>query len=256
MSILINTVVAEAESKEKYLDIDILNRLRQDASEFQQRLNILNLITENYKLIINEAINSCVQINSSFKEIDSDQIALFTENLDTIFRFVTYSFLTRDDDILHSLELQKTYLESKDFLGCASEIMNSIKFLTIDYINNFSVKDNFEGDIIQHSSFIVELEYYFDKVILLLEEVKNNSENQPNQENHELQQESAPILNGINFPEKPELNIWQRGNRMIVFASGCSFIGGMFGQLPGALIGAIAGAVYGSILKLETDSPN
>ncbi|MFM7438616.1 MAG: hypothetical protein ACKO2V_08415, partial [Snowella sp.] len=58
MSILINTVVAEAESKEKYLDIDILNRLRQDASEFQQRLNILNLITENYKLIINEAINS------------------------------------------------------------------------------------------------------------------------------------------------------------------------------------------------------
>jgi hypothetical protein len=91
------------------------------------------------------------------------------------------------------------------------------------------------------------------QVILTLEEVRDNSENQPNEEN---QKESAPVANAINIPEKHELNIWQRGNRMIVFASGCSFFGGLVGQLPGALIGAIAGAVYGSILKLETDSPN
>ena len=249
-------MIGEAESKGKYLNTDALSHLRQYFSEFQQSLNILKLITENPKLMINEAINSCVQINPSIKQLNDDQISFFTEKIDIIFRFVTFAFLTKDDDILNSPELQKTYLELKDFVDYTAEIINSMKFLTVGYINDGLFKDSIDGDITQYSSVIAELEDYFDKVILILEEVGNNSENQPNEKCNEIQPESIPIANVINSPEKHQLNTWQRGNRMIVFASGCSFLGGMFGQLPGALIGAIAGAIYGSILKLETDSPN
>jgi hypothetical protein len=280
MSISKKSIIGKAESKGKYLDTNALGQFGQTIREAQQRLKIVDLINKNSKQIIDQAINDYVQINLSVKQLDNDQTSILIQKIDIIFRFVTYAFLTKDDDILNSPELQKTYLELKNFVDHTAEIINSIEFLTVDYINNFLVKNNVQGDTNQYyrvvvelkdcfdsfvvknnvesdtnqySRVVVELEDYFDKVILTLEEVGHNSENQPNEEN---QKESAPVANVINIPEKHELNIWQRGNRMIVFASGCSFLGGIFGQLPGALIGAIAGAIYGSILKLETDSPN
>lgn len=249
-------MISEAESKEKYLNTDVLSQFGQTIREGQQRVEIVNLINKNSKQIIDEAINSCVQINTSIKKLDNDQVSILIQKLDIIFRFVTYAFVAENDVILNSLDSQKTYLELKDCVDYTAEIINLIKFLTVDYINNFLVKDSVESDITQYSSVVVELEDYFDKVILTLEEVENNSENQSTAKCNEMQQKTIPIASVINSPEKHQLNTWQRGNRMIVFASGCSFLGGMFGQLPGALIGAIAGAIYGSILKLETDSQN
>jgi hypothetical protein len=253
MSISKKSIIDEAESKGKYLNTDQLDQLSQIVGEDQKRFKIVNLINENSKYIIDQAINDYVQINRSIKQLDNDQTSILIQKLDIIFRFVTYAFYARYDGILGTPELQKTYLELKDRVDYAAEIINLIKLLTVDYIISFIIKNSIESDTTQYSSLIVELEDCFDKVILTLEEVENNLENQPNEEN---QKESAPVANVINIPEKHELNIWQRGNRIIVFSSGCSFFGGLVGQFPGALIGAIAGAIYGSILKLETDSPN
>lgn len=256
MSISKKSMIGEAESKEKYVNTDALSHLRQLVSEGQQRLKIVDLLNKNSKQIIDQAINDYVQINLSIQQLDNDQTSILIQKLDIIFLFVTYALVAKNDVILNSPDSHKTYLELKDRVDYAGEIINSMKFLTVGYINDGLVKNSIDSDITQYSSVIAELEEYFDKVIFALEEVKDNSQNHPNEKYNEIQQESIPIVNVINNPERQELNIWQRGNRMIVFASGFSFVGGMFGQLPGALIGAIAGAVYGSILKLETDSPN
>jgi hypothetical protein len=255
MSISKKSIIGQAELKGEYLDIDTLSQLRQTIREGQQRLEIVNLINKNSKPIINEAINSCVQMNASAKELDTDQIAILSQDLDIIFRFIIYALFTGSDNVLSASDLRKTYLELKDCVDCTAEIIISMKLLTVDHINNVLVKDSLKSDTAQYSSSIAKLEDYFDTVILTLQGVEDNSGNQPNEKCNEIQQESA-IANVINSPKKYQLNTWQRGNRMIVFASGCSFLGGIFGQLPGALIGAIAGAIYGSILKLETDSQN
>jgi hypothetical protein len=253
MSISKKSIIGEAESKGKYLDTD---RLSQITGEGQKLLKIVDLIKENSRQIIDQAINDYVQINRSIRQLDNDQTSILIQKLDIIFRFVTCALVAKNDVMLNSPASHKTYLELKDRVDYATEIINSMKFLTVDYINNGLVKDSIDSDIAQYSNVIAELEDYFDKVILTLGEVEDNSENQLNEKCYKIQQESIPIENVINSPKKHQLNTWQRGNRMIVFASGCSFLGGMFGQLPGALIGAIAGAIYGSILKLETDSPN
>ena len=39
-------------------------------------------------------------------------------------------------------------------------------------------------------------------------------------------------------------NIWQLGNKIIVFAGGGAFLGGLIGQLPGAIIGASIAIIY------------
>ena len=254
MSISKKSIISEAESKGKYLNTDQLDQLSQIVREGHQRLKIVDLINKNSKQIIHEAINDYVQINRSIKKLDNDQTSILIQKLDIIFRFVTYALVAKNDEVLSAPDLRKTCMELKDFVDYTAEIINSMKFLTVVYINDCLVKDSIDSDITQYSSVIAELEDYFDKVILTLQEVTDNLENQPNPRKNVLEQEATPVANVIKVPEKHELNIWQRGNRIIIFSSGCSFFGGLVGQFPGALIGAILGAIYGSFLKLETDS--
>ena len=61
-------------------------------------------------------------------------------------------------------------------------------------------------------------------------------------------------------------NIWQLGNKIIVFAGGGAFLGGLTGQLPGAIIGASIASIYACLVRpelkdndpvnLETDASN
>ncbi len=65
---------------------------------------------------------------------------------------------------------------------------------------------------------------------------------------------------------KNKYDVWLLGNKMIVFAGGGAFLGGLIAQLPGAIIGAIIAAIYASLVKpelkeddkidLQTDSSN
>lgn len=179
MSISKKSIIGEAESKGKYLDTDALDRLSQITGEGQKLLKIVDLIKENSRQIIDQAINDYVQINRSIKQLDNDQTSILIQKLDIIFRFVTYALVAKNDVMLNSPALHKTYLELKDRVDYATEIINSMKFLTVDYINNGLVKDSIDSDIAQYSNVIAELEDYFDKVILTLQEVMDNPENQP-----------------------------------------------------------------------------
>ena len=179
MSISKKSIISEAESKGKYLNTDQLSQLSQIVREGHQRFKIIDLINENSKQIIDQAINDYVQINRSIKQLDNDQTSILIQKLDIIFKFIIYAFFAVNDGILNSPELQKTYLELKDFVDYTAEIINSMKFLTVGYINDGLFKDSIDGDITQYSSVIAELEDYFDKVILTLQEVMDNPENQP-----------------------------------------------------------------------------
>jgi uncharacterized protein (DUF433 family) len=179
MSISKKSIIGEAESKGKYLDTDALDRLSQITGEGQKRFKIVDLIKENSRQIIDQAINDYVQINRFIKQLDNDQTSILIQKLDIIFRFVTYAFVAENDVILNLPESHKTYLELKDRVDYATEIISSMKFLTVDYINNGLVKNSIDSDIAQYSNVIAELENYFDKVILTLQEVGHNSENQP-----------------------------------------------------------------------------
>ncbi|NER36822.1 MAG: serine/threonine protein kinase [Oscillatoria sp. SIO1A7] len=48
-------------------------------------------------------------------------------------------------------------------------------------------------------------------------------------------------------------NIWKRGDRLIVFASGGVLLGGLIAQLPGAIMGATLGAAFGLLAKIDTN---
>jgi hypothetical protein len=50
-------------------------------------------------------------------------------------------------------------------------------------------------------------------------------------------------------------NILEKGNRIIAFASGGAFLGGLIAQVPGAIAGAIIAAIYGTFVKTATDQP-
>ena len=175
MSISKKSMIGEAESKEKYLNADTLSQFNQTIRE---RVEIVNLINKNSKQIIDEAINNCIQINPHIKKLDNDQISILIQKLDIIFRFVTYALVAKNDEVLSAPDLRKTCMELKDFVDYTAEIINSMKFLTVGYINDGLVKDSIDSDITQYSSVIAELEGYFDKVILTLQEVGHNSENQ------------------------------------------------------------------------------
>lgn len=61
-------------------------------------------------------------------------------------------------------------------------------------------------------------------------------------------------------------NIWQLGDKIIVFAGGGAFLGALIAQLPGAVIGGIMASIYAILVKpeikedknvdLQTDSSN
>jgi hypothetical protein len=64
---------------------------------------------------------------------------------------------------------------------------------------------------------------------------------------------------------KNKYDVWQLGNKIIVFAGGGAFLGGLIAQLPGAIIGVIIASIYASLIKpelkdndddLQTDSSN
>ena len=264
MSISINTVVAEAESKEEYLDIDALSHTWEIGL---QRLKIVELITENSKQIIKNSYSELLpseQVHHTNK-----QVAGCLRDCEIILRYITYSFILNDISILEDRclnGLKETYIALDVPLNLTIQTVHLMKVLTINLI----VKTN-DHDLIS-SNLSNELEAYFDRVIYSLDSNVKDSNMKLNQDLSlltKIKELNPPYLNHPYYDEmleevtiltssskKNELDIWQRGNRMIVFSSGCSFLGGMFGQLPGALIGAIAGAIYGSILKLETDSPN
>nr|MDJ0581728.1 hypothetical protein [Crocosphaera sp.] len=42
---------------------------------------------------------------------------------------------------------------------------------------------------------------------------------------------------------------WKRGNKILAFASGGAFLGGLIAQIPGSIIGAVIAAIYGSMVK-------
>ncbi|MDJ0660216.1 MAG: protein kinase [Crocosphaera sp.] len=42
---------------------------------------------------------------------------------------------------------------------------------------------------------------------------------------------------------------WKRGNKILAFASGGAFLGGLIAQIPGSIIGAMMAAIYGSMVK-------
>lgn len=47
----------------------------------------------------------------------------------------------------------------------------------------------------------------------------------------------------------------EKGDRMIAFASGGAFLGGLIAQIPGAVAGALAGAIFGWFDKKSANSP-
>lgn len=50
---------------------------------------------------------------------------------------------------------------------------------------------------------------------------------------------------------KHKSDVWQLGNKIIVFAGGGAFLGALIGQLPGAIIGASIASIYASLVKPE-----
>ncbi len=48
---------------------------------------------------------------------------------------------------------------------------------------------------------------------------------------------------------KYNYNLWELGNKIIVFAGGGAFLGGVIGQFPGAIIGAISATLYAIIFS-------
>ena len=168
-------MISEAESKGKYLNTDQLSQI---VREGQQRSKIVDLINKNSKQIIDQAINDYVQINPSIKQLDNDQISILIKKLDIIIIIITYALVAKNDDILSAPDLRRTYMELKDCVDYTAEIINSMKFLTVGYINDDLVKDTIDSDITQYSSVIAELEDYFNKVILTLQEITDNPENQ------------------------------------------------------------------------------
>ena len=78
--------------------------------------------------------------------------------------------------------------------------------------------------------------------------------------NFEASESNQQLINNIenesqNFPGNTELNIVQKGNRIITFASGGAFLGGLIAQVPGAITGAIIAAVYATFVKTPTEQP-
>lgn len=65
---------------------------------------------------------------------------------------------------------------------------------------------------------------------------------------------------------KDKYDVWQLGNKIIVFAGSGAFLGGLIAQLPGTIIGVIIASIYASLIKpelkdndkvdLQTDSSN
>jgi hypothetical protein len=47
----------------------------------------------------------------------------------------------------------------------------------------------------------------------------------------------------------------EKGDRMIAFASGGAFLGGLIAQIPGAVAGALAGAIFGWFDEKSANSP-
>jgi hypothetical protein len=267
MSISINELVAEAESKEEYPDtkalrhsleiglqrLKIVELITQNSKQIFQNLKIVELIAENSKQTLSELLTP--------EQVDytTDQVARCLRDCDIILRYITYAFIVNDISELEDRclnGLKETYIALDVPLNRTIQTINLMKVLTINLI------DKTNDHHLISSSLSNELESYFDRVISSLDNNINLNQDltllkkikglNPLYYDEMLEKVTIPTSSA----KKNELDIWQRGNRMIVFASGCSFVGGMFGQLPGALIGAIAGAIYGSILKLETDSPN
>ncbi|MDJ0732434.1 MAG: serine/threonine-protein kinase [Crocosphaera sp.] len=44
---------------------------------------------------------------------------------------------------------------------------------------------------------------------------------------------------------------WKRGNKILAFASGGAFLGGIIAQIPGSIIGAVMAGIYGNMVKEE-----
>ncbi len=51
---------------------------------------------------------------------------------------------------------------------------------------------------------------------------------------------------------KDEQDIWQLGNKIIVFVGGGAFLGGLIGQIPGAIIGSIIAGIYAILFRPES----
>lgn len=60
----------------------------------------------------------------------------------------------------------------------------------------------------------------------------------------------------MNFFDDRIKQIFERGDRMIAYASGAAFLGGLIAQIPGAIIGALAGALFGLLGKDKAAKPS
>ncbi|AFY62051.1 hypothetical protein Syn6312_2994 [Synechococcus sp. PCC 6312] len=63
-----------------------------------------------------------------------------------------------------------------------------------------------------------------------------------------LKSEQSDSLPTSVFPDKLSL-VFERCDRIIAFAAGGGFAGGLIAQVPGAIVGALSGVVFGIFYK-------